>query len=89
MRDREGGQERERGREKDRRGLNLPQVVPLSPTKGESDYELKRSFALIAFSTASLVGELRLSRISIHANAFLHRGGRGGDERYSRVSIGR
>ena len=50
--------EKEREREKDRRGLNLPQVVPLSPAKGESDYELKRSFALIAFSTASLVGEL-------------------------------
>lgn len=45
-------------REKVRRGLNLPQVVPLSPAKGESDYELKRSFALIAFSTASLVGKL-------------------------------
>lgn len=55
--------EKERGREKVRRGLNLPQVVPLSPAKGESDYELKRSFALIAFSTASLVGELRLSWI--------------------------
>lgn len=70
-RDREGGQERQRerqrgrkrGREKVRCGLNLPQVVPLSPAKGESDYELKRSFALIAFSTASLVGELRLSWI--------------------------
>lgn len=49
---------RERESEKVRRGLNLPQVVPLSPAKGESDYELKRSFALIAFSTASLVGEL-------------------------------
>ena len=60
-RDREVGQESER--EEDRRGLNLPQVVPLSLAKGESDYELKRSFALIAFSTASLVGELRLSRI--------------------------
>lgn len=57
--DREGGQKRE----KDRRGLNLPQVVPLSPAKGESDYELRGSFALVAFSTASLVGELRVSRL--------------------------
>lgn len=32
----------EGGRGKDRRGLNLPQVVPLSPAKGESDYELKK-----------------------------------------------
>ncbi len=62
-RDREGGQEREREREKVKRGQNFPQVVPLSPAKGESDHELKRSFALVAFSTASLVGELRLSRI--------------------------
>lgn len=45
-------------REEDRHGPNLPQVVPLSQATGESDYELKRSFALIAFSTASLVGEL-------------------------------
>jgi len=67
--------EKEREREKVRRGLNLPQVVPLSPAKGESDYELKRSFALVAFSTASLVGELRLSRIWIHKKAFLHRKG--------------
>ncbi len=55
--------EREREREKVKRGQNFPQVVPLSPAKGESDHELKRSFALVAFSTASLVGELRLSRI--------------------------
>lgn len=62
-----GNRKRQRGRagrgERDRRRLNLPQVVPLSLAKGESDYELKRSFALIAFSTASLVGKLRLSRI--------------------------
>ena len=69
---RAGGRERGREGEKDRRGLNLAQVVPLSPAKGESDYELKRSFALVAFSTASLVGELRLSRILIHANALFH-----------------
>lgn len=89
QRGRAGG-ERARG-ETDRRGLNLPQVVPLSPAKGESDYELKRSFVLIAFSTASLVGELRLSWIYIHANAFLHRGGRRGEEKplYGRVSVER
>lgn len=54
-------------------GEEREKVLPLSPAKGESDYEVKRSFKLVAFSTASLVGESRLSRIWIHA-----RGGGGG-----------
>lgn len=45
--------ERKRGRgwakkEKDGPRLNPSQVVPLTPAKAESDYEVKRSFILIA-----------------------------------------
>lgn len=52
-RKRESVLERKRGRgwakkEKDGPRLNPSQVVPLTPAKAESDYEVKRSFILIA-----------------------------------------